>query len=312
MITALFVLGLSGCAFRPSREVCVAAFVHSVAIVKNPRLQDLFESIRAQAKLTQVPPDVSGVEIEARRDGKTMHVVLSGDPSLENAEGFFVDLLWLPISYPALKYDVPKTILGEPNCDNHYTPGWQGGSFWVLNGGVLKETANTVTWFSPQTIVDPLYVCESSALPALPDIDAAHARIPTGFSSLDGKNYCRTTSDSETCVDFEPKAFLTSQYLQGLGVRLFRNAPTPVSLRDLAGLLNLFFSAPYISRVIDDLASTPLEPSDEWNMDSVLATGNFGLWRNRTETSFGITEQIWFFRRTDLPDWIYRRLTTNK
>lgn len=77
---------------------------------------------------------------------------------------FVLSLMWFPI-YPTAK-DALKFMLGPPNCTRKYDPLTK--TQWVVNHGLLEESANTVTWYSPRAIGDPLFFANRMLCPFFP------------------------------------------------------------------------------------------------------------------------------------------------
>lgn len=289
----------AGCCLHPSREQAEEAFVRSISNVSDPGLQETFERVSEQARLNKDSLSMSG-HVRAQWDCKDREIILAGFPPMENAGpgDFILGIQWFPFT-PTIKKDVPRALLGPPTCTTRYNPATK--LRWVVNRGLLTETVNTVNWYSPAAIGDPLFFCESDSLPVLPNLSEARSRVPSSFVKRGNSEYCQKTPRSDVCITLFPKTVLTSEYLQGLSIRVSHDQPVAVSANDLEALLSLFFPHEVASSLLTQLFLVPVQPMKDMSEQSILVSGNFVLIRGREEAEPSRSESVWVWRRSDLP-----------
>jgi hypothetical protein len=289
----------AGCCLHPSKEKAAKVFVRSISNVTDPSLEETFELVSKQAKLKKDTASIGG-HVKAQWDCKDREIILAGFTPMENAEpsDFVLDLQWFPFS-AIIKKDVPMALLGPPTCTTRYNPSRK--LRWIVNRGLLTETVNTVNWYSPAAVGDPLFFCESDSLPALPNLSEARSRVPSSFVERGLGEYCQTTPQSDLCIRLFPKTVLTSEYLQGLSIQVSHHEPVAVSTDDLEALLSFFFPQQVASSLITQLLSAPIQPIKDSSEESVLVSGNLVLIRSREISEPDKSELVWVWRRSDLP-----------
>jgi hypothetical protein len=132
--------------------------------------------------------------------------------------------------------------------------------------------------------------------------------MPIGFLYWNDGLYCRTTAQSESCIQLMTKTVLDTAYLQAIKFRVFHNAPSNIPAVDMLELLKPFFSESVASHLIAVLFSAPLKDEDQWNQGSDIVSGNLVLIRDRTTSAGGISETVEVWRRSDLPTNIAREI----